>query len=66
MTILSAFAIAVGLTAAQVPQAADPNAVLPQPLFESHEVLQMWLAFDRETVADDIGRDLGDNEYEGQ
>lgn len=26
----------------------------------------MWLAYDRETVADDIGRHLGDNEYEGQ
>jgi len=66
MNPLHVLALASGVATLQPPQVADSTSILPQPLFESHEVLQMWLSFDRETVADDIGRELGDNEYEGQ
>jgi hypothetical protein len=66
MNILFALVLAVGLRVTQSPQQENSASVLPQPLFDSHEVLQIWLSFDRETVADDIGRDVGDNQYEGQ
>ena len=66
MTIIPAVALALSVATMQIPQQADSSAIIPQPLFDSHEVLRMWLSYDRETVSDDIGRHLGDNEYEGQ
>jgi hypothetical protein len=66
MIIPATIAFAIGVAAVQAPQVADPASILPQPLFESHEMLRLRISFDLETVAEDIGRDLGDNEYEGQ
>ena len=66
MNLLTILAIAWGVTAVAPQQASDSADPPPQPLFDSHEVLRMWLSTDLETVVRDIGRDLGDNQYEGQ
>ena len=66
MNFLAITALAVGVVAAPPQQGPEPTAPPPQPVFESNEVLRIWLSTDLRTVTRDIGRDLGDNEYEGQ
>jgi len=38
----------------------------PQPLFESNQLLELTLATDLRTLVRDIGRHVGDNEFEGE
>jgi hypothetical protein len=63
LTTLVITAAAFGLPPQQPP---EPNQPISQPLFETHDILRMWLATDLHTVVGDIGRHVGDNEYEGQ
>jgi hypothetical protein len=59
-SLLCAFAVAAA------PQATSDSQPLSQPLFESHEVLRIRLVTELETVVKDIGRHVGDNEFEGE
>lgn len=57
--------IAATITLASLPPQGS-DAAPPPPLFDSHELLEIRLTADLETLIRDIGKELGDNEYEGQ
>ena len=46
----------------QLPDSAPPS----QPLFESQDLLELELATDLRTMVRDIGRHVGNNEFEGE
>ncbi len=54
---------AAAAAAMQMPQ---DSALLPQPLFDSHEILQVRIATELKTLLDDIGRHIGNNQFEGE
>ena len=56
----------MSLAASALPQEPADSTPKPQPLFESREVLELTLATDLRTVVRDLGRHVGDNEFEGE
>ena len=59
-------ALLLALAAPALPQEPADSTPKPQPLFESREVLELTLATDLRTVVRDLGRHVGDNEFEGE
>jgi len=59
-------ALLLALAAPALPQEPADSTPKPQPLFESREVLALTLATDLRTTVRDIGRHVGDNEFEGE
>jgi len=66
MISIPILALATGIALFQQQQDAEAADSVAQPLFDSHEILQVTISADFRTVVRDLGRDLGDNEYEGQ
>ncbi len=57
------------LAVVQATDAPPADSDLPQPLFDSHEILHVRLAGDIRTIVRDIGKRVGDkalNEFEGE
>ena len=59
-------ALLLALAAPALPQEAADSTPKPQPLFESREVLELTLATDLRTLVRDLGRHIGENEFEGE
>jgi hypothetical protein len=57
--------LALAVTLAPLPQQPD-SAPASQPLFQSQDLLELELATDLRTLVRDIGKHLGDNEFEGE
>ena len=59
-------ALLLTLATPVLPQEAPDSGPKPQPLFESREILELTLATDLRTLVRDLGRHVGENEFEGE
>lgn len=63
---MGATLLVLALAAAAPAQPPEDSTPLPQPLFESHEILRARLVADLDALIKDIGRHVGNNEFEGE